>query len=535
MTKRITGAPDLKPGRLAAAILAAGMTGGALAQPEFHVSNEFAVTASDVSGPGDRQSSLSEGARYLNVLGLNGSGKLGGYDYRFTLGAKATDDDRNDPSGLTLTNLQGRIGDGRHTLTLGDAFESFSQYALNTAVKGGSWRYADSANPGGPELTVLHGLAVSRWDNLWDLPVLERRVTAARAKQAFGDEVVLGVSAVRTSDGNVPAGVSRLDGHTTTLDAEYRPIPGLTLRAETSFSGYDEEQATGVVQQSDGNALRLEAVGDADPSRVSLEYERVAPDYVTLAGSATADREKFKAKWRYKHTRDVTWNFGALWFHDNLDGQKAQRTDYTRPEVEVNVRRLGGRQYASGTLSYKLDRSENSTATTRDQFLNANYRDRFGDVDSESNLGVTFYRTTNARDAREVTANTSLGSRHTVGGVVLKPVLYLGAWNNRDELAAPRASDRIVEYSAGLGCDVPAWKLTSNVKLGENRLDKSAGTDSQKTYANLSVHWRPDSLRDWQGTLFARALVNDFRYDPNAVSAQNFRENSLSLGLNVQY
>ncbi len=533
MTIRITGLPGFRPCRLALAMLAAA--GGAQAQQEIHVSNEFAVTASDVSGPGDRQSSLTEGARYLNVLGITGNGQMGGYDYRFNLGAKATDDNRNDINGLTLTNLQGKLSNNVHALTLGDTFESFSQYALNTAVKGGSWRYADSANPGGPELTVLHGLAVSRWDNFWDLPTLERRVTGARAKQAFGDEVALGISAVQTSDGNVQPGASRLKGHTATVDAEYRPMPGLTVRAETSFSGYEEELAAGVVVKTDGNAFRLEAVGDADPSRVSLEYERVAPEYVTLAGSATADREKFKAKWRYKHTRDVTWNFGALWFHDNLDGQKAQRTDYTRPEMEVTVRRLGGRQYASGTLSYKLDRSENSTATTRDQFLNANYRDRFGDLDSETNLGTTFYKTTNARDAREVTANTSLSSRHTVGGVVLKPVLYLGAWNNRDELAAPRATDRIVEYSAGLGCDVPAWKVTSNLKIGENRLDKSAGTDSQKAYANLNVYWRPDTLREWQGMFFARLLVNDYRYDPNAVSALDFRENSLSLGLNVQY
>jgi len=535
MSIRQTGQPAWRPARLTAAILVAGVSAAAQAQHEVHVSNEFAVTASDISGPGDRQSSLTEGARYLNVLGVNGNGRLGDYDYRFTLGAKATDDDRNDVSSLTLTNLQGKLSNGRHTVTLGDTFESFSQYALSTAVKGGSWRYADNARPGAPELTILHGVAVSRWDNLWDLPVLERRVSGVRGRQAIGDDLTLGASAVRTSDGNLPSGVSRLSGRTATLDAEYRPIPGLTVRAEASSSGYDEEQPAGTVRESDGRALRLEAVGDADPSRVSLEYERVDPDYVTLAGSATPDREKFKAKWRYKHTRDITWNFGALWFRDNLDGQKAQRTDYTRPEVEVTVRRLMGRQYASGTLSYKLDRAENDTAVTRDQFLNANYRDRFGELDSETNIGATRYKTPNTRDSREVTANTSLSSRYSVGRVVLKPVVYLGAWNNADELAAPRATDRIIEYSAGLGCDVPDWKVSSNLKLGENRLDKDTGTDSQKTYANLNVYWRPDRLRQWQGMLFARALVNDFRYDPNAVSALDFRENSLSLGLNVQY
>ncbi len=61
-------------------------------------------------------------------------------DYNFNLGAKGTDDKRNDIQPFSLTNMQGRFTNKVHTLTIGDTFESFSQYALNTAVKGASYR-----------------------------------------------------------------------------------------------------------------------------------------------------------------------------------------------------------------------------------------------------------------------------------------------------------------------------------------------------------------------------------------------------------
>ena len=505
------------------------------AEHEIHVSNDFSVTYNDVSGPGRDQSSLTRGTRYLDELSVFGNGRLESFDYNYTVGGKTTDDRGNDSKTWSLTNLQGRFTDKVHTLTIGDTFESFSQYALNTAVKGGSYKYS----PGGclPEVTLLYGVAYPRWDNIWATKTTERQVFGGKIKQALlADELWVGFSGVQTIDHNGYGSGSLFDGNVFTGDWEYRPIPGLTIRGESSFSYYGEAPQSGIYRETNGNAHKIEAVGDADPSRISIEYERVSPGYLTIAGSATPDREKVKSKWRYKYAKNLTMNLGFLWFHDNLDGQKTTgRTDRYKPEAGITVKHLFSRQYAVADLSYKVDIANGAVEST-DHIINLNYRDRYGMFDSDTNLGITRYDTTGSRRSFEFTYNAALSSRHTLGAVVLKPSLYLGGWTANEELAAPQATDQIYEYSAALGVDVPGLKITSNVKVGENRLVKQVGTDTSKTFANMNIFWRPDFLAKAQGMLYAKASVNDFRYDPNVGSgSQNFRESSVTSGINCQF
>ena len=126
-----------------------------------------------------------------------------------------------------------------------------------------------------------------------------------------------------------------------------------------------------------------------------------------------------------------------------------------------------------------------------------------------------------------------LSSRHTFEKLILKPSLYLGGWTASDELADTR--DKIYEYSLGLGLDVPDWKLTSDFRMGMNKLEKeAAGTDdSLKTFANMSIYYRPDFLATLnQGMLFLRASINDFNY---TTGTRDFRETSITSGLNIQF
>lgn len=506
------------------------------AEHEIHGSNDFSVTNNNVSGPGSSQSSLTEGSRYLEIFNLFGNGRAGEFDYNWTAGAKATDDRRNDLKNTSLTNLQGRISNKTHTLTMGDTFESFSQYSLNTAVKGGSYKYA-SEKSYLPQLSLLYGVAYSRWDNFWGVDAVERHVFGGKIKQNIGPDFWVGFSAVGTDDNTRVMGGELTNHQTYTVDWEYRPIPGLTVQGESAWLN-GERSATDGAPYIDyyGNAHKLTAIGDGGPSRVTLEFERVSPEFRTTIGSATPDREKAKAKWRYKYTKNLTINSAMLWYRDNLDGSRGFTTNHYKPEIGVTIKRPFNRQYAVVDVTYKLDRTHSQSVNTVDQFINTSYRDRFGVLDSDTSFGIILYDTKASRRAQEFTYNTAFSSRHTLGAVVLKPSLYLGGWTSNEELAAPQATDQIYEYSAGLGLDVPSIKITSNLKIGENRLVKQVGTDTTRTFANLNVYWRPEMLNKLQGMLYAKAFVNDFNYDPNAVAgSQNFRENSVTGGVSVQF
>ena len=511
---------------LLATILTAGI---ASAGTELHMSNDFSATFNDVNGQGSGQSSLSQGFRYLDVLNVYANGTAGGYDYFLKAGGKATDDPRNDMRHFSLTNLNARVTNKIHTVNLGDTFESFSQYALATAVKGGSYRYS---NPTGnsPEVTLVYGIAYPRWDNFYDIDAVERQVMGGKIRQVLAEGFWAGFSGVRTLDHYRLSGSSLFDNRNWTGDFEYRPIPGLTMAGEASFSSTEESGASGLVTTYAGHALRFEAVGDSDPSRVTLEYERVSPRFLTLAGSATPDREKVKSRWRYKYSKDTTINLGFLWYRDNLDGQKAFGTDHYKPEAGITVNRLYGRQYASVGLSYKLDNSHNRTSNAWDHYVNLNYRDRFGSADSDTNIGIAKYDTKSVRRASEFTYNTSLSGRSTVGIFIFKPALYLGGWSSRDDLTDK--NDQIYEYSLGLGAEVPRIKLTLNLKGGQNRLKKDGGTSSTKSFVSLNMFYRPGFLEKLnQGMLFLRAGINDFGF---SARGRDFRETSVTAGLNIQ-
>ncbi len=506
------------------------------AEHEIHGSNDFSLTFNDVTGPGaGSQSSLTEGGRYLEILNLFGNGRLGEFDYNWNVGAKATSDPRNDQKSSSLTNLQGRMTNKTHTLTVGDTFESFSQYALNTAVKGGSYKYQRDGNYG-TSLSTLYGIAYSRWDNFWGVDAVERHVSGAKIKQNIGSDFWLGFSGVKTTDHVRVMGGDLVDEQAYTVDWEYRPIPGLTVQGESSWADGDTSAQSGTSTEFSGNAHKLLVTGDGGPSRVTLEYERVAPGFKTMVGSATPDREKAKAKWRYKYTKNLSITSAMLWYRNNLDGQLGDTTDHYKPEISVSIKRPFKRQYAVADISYKLDRTRSQTVDTLDQFINTSYRDRFGVLDSDTNFGIILYDTKSSRRAQEYTYNTALSSRHTVGMFVLKPGVNLGGWTSNEELAAPQATDQIYEYSVGLGVDIPAVKVTSTFKVGENRLVKEAGTDTTKTFANMNIFWRPEMLIKLQGMVYAKASINDFSYKPNvAGGSQDFQENSITGGVSVQF
>ena len=507
---------------------------------EFHATNEFSVVSNEISGAGKSASSLTKGLNYLEVLNLYGNGTKGAWTYNYTAGGKATDDLRNDSKKLSLTNIQGRATNNVHTVTVGDVFESFSQYALATSIKGGSYRFLKEGTRL-PEVTGVFGWAYPRWDSVWKDPVtrtVSRQAAGLRVKESFNGDLWAGLSAVSAKDtGRISAADALYDAKNYTLDFSYLPMPGLTAAGEYSLSDAELSASAGAAKASSkGNAARLELVGDADPSRVSLEYENVEPDFYSALGSASPDRRKIKSKWRYKYTKRVTFTSGLLWYRNNLDGNNAAGTTYNwKPELSAAIKKpFSGRPYSFADLSYKFDRKYGAGSSGADHYLNANYRDRFGELDSDTNLGYTLYKTKTAvRDAREVNFNTSLNSRHQVKSVVLKPSVNLGTWYSKDELADE--TDKLYEYSLGLGFEAPDANLTSDLRFGANMLRKSAANtdDSDKFFATLNTYWRPRLLAKLNdSTLFLRAGFNDYAF---STTSRNFREKSVTVGINTSF
>ena len=266
---------------------------------------------------------------------------------------------------------------------------------------------------------------------------------------------------------------------------------------------------------------------------MTLEFERVDPLFNTLLGSATPDREKVKTKWRYNYSNNITTTLGFLWYRDHLNDEstKTDRSDYFKPDVGLTLKRLFDRRYLVVDLSSRFTRAYTTGRSTTDQFYTLNYRDRFWNLDSDTNLGYSIYDTSNdIQKDRDYMVNTSLSSRYTMDKVILKPTLYAGGQILKEELQENR--DKTYEYSLGLGCDIPDHKITSNMKIGQNQLKKEIGDSSKRLFGNVSIYYRPAFLEKLnQGMLYVRGYVNDFNY---TTTTRDFRETSITAGLNVR-
>lgn len=489
------------------------------------------VSYNEITGPGKASSSLSEGVRHFENLGINVRGSKSDLKYQLNVSGRATNDERVDPIFVALTSLQARFEYKNNFLNMGDIYEAFSQYSLNTALKGVSYKYKNSST-GTPEISAVFGSAYPRWESWFKdakAQSINRTAYGANIKQELTDTLKLGFTALKSDDSQRITDTDPLYNNTLySLDGEYRPIPGLSISGEFAMSQTElEANSTATKTSYNGNAFKLEIVGDEDPSRVVLGYERVNPEFESLLGSSIKDRERASARWRYKYTPNTTFDSRFTWYRNSLNNTSNSTNNY-KPEVGVNIKRIFDRKYSNLNFNIKLDQKNSSANNSSDYFTDLGYRDRFIGLDVDAGAGFTSYNVDkNTRETLDYSGRLSVSTRKSFDKVILKP--SLNASSNYIDDHINNTTDKIFEYSLSLGVDLPDSKLSSNFKFGQNVLKASAGDDADSLFLNAGIYYRPDvffGIKDC--TLFARAMMNDFAFQTDT---RNFNEKSFSMGI----
>ncbi len=504
------------------------LTSFVYAQSEFHMSNDFNIYYNEITGNGKDSSALTEGWSYIDVLNLNGFKKTQSYSYNYNFGFKFTDDKKNDIKNISLTNLSGSFRKGYNLITAGDIFESFSQYTLASSLKGVSYKFSKESSKL-PEITAVFGHTYPRWDSYFkdpDTRVSKRQAYGFRLKENLAD-FSLGVNYLNTKDIELVRETQKYDSSNYSLDLKYNPFAGLELNGEYAKSDTDEKLSDKSIM---GEAYRFEFVGDADPSRLSIEYENVDPDYLSLLGSAVSDRRKVKAKWRYKYSKMTTINTGILWYRDNLENQKIDTTYTLRPDISMSVKKIfASRPYSYANFSYKFDRRYGANSQ-KDHFFNINYRDKYSEIENDINLGYTIYKTDkNVRDANEINFNTSFNKYIENENTILRPQLTLGSWYSNDELS--NETNRIYEYSLGLGFDKPKKKISGDIRMGQNFLKQEEGDDSDKLFASFNFYYKTKVIK-MDTTFSLRGVYNNYNF---STDTKDFREKSVSFQISTLF
>lgn len=483
----------------------------------------------DVTGPGRASSSLTDGFNHMEDLHVDLRGQKGEFKYQFSASGRATDDDRVDTHSTSLTSFQGRMEYRNNYFSMGDIFESFSQYSLSSSLKGLSYRYENQENAK-PTLALVYGKSYPRWESWWkarDADAVDRSAYGFNVKHEVLSDLTLGLSFLRTEDTDrVDLFDPLYENNVFSLTADYKPLPGLTIAAEGAFSKTEETPAAGERTRSyDGTAFKIEAIGNEDPSRVVLTYERVDPDFETLMGSAVKDRERAGMRWRYKYTKDVTFNTNFAWYRNNLDNTSLSTHTY-RPEFGVSIKRLFDRRYSNFDVTVKWDYKDRKRANDNsDYFVDFGYRDRFGIFDFDAGFGFTSYNVEhNETDTMDYTARLNISTRKSFEKVILRPFVNLSSSYIDDDVND--GTDKLYDYSLGLGMDFPDHNINSSFQFGQNILRSELGEHAEAYFINASAYYRPEFMKD--SVFFARLAINDFAFQ---TGSRDYKEKSVVLGV----
>lgn len=501
--------------------------------------NDFSINYNGVTGPGQSKSNLTEGLNYLDILSVYGGGQVDGTQYDFNIGGKMTDDENLDIKQYSLTHFNFRYTTPYQAINFGDTFEFLSPFTLSTAVKGASYKYRGGPSPWLPQVTMLYGRAMPRWDALWggsDTESTQREVYGARVMYALPFALKTGVNVVSAQDADpVPIQSDLYDIGVYSVDFDFRPIPELTISGESAFNDTRVARQNGPIDERyDGRAYRIKAIGEYASFRLAAEYERITPEFENPMGSAFSDREKVKFSGQYQFNKKIHLYTNLLWFRDNLNDQKPEgRTDVWRPEVAVAYNTVFNRPDAAAKLSYRKEIAERGSDRLKfDDLFNLNYRDAFGLIETDTNLGYNLRRHENgAAETEEFVYNTTLRSYLETAHVVFKPNLHLGGWRLRDELSID--DDRALQYAVGLGIDWPEKRLTSSMSVGINELKIEGGDDSTKSFGNFNISWEPLPLAQLKRILlYLKGGYNDLDF---STDSENFREEKLFAGIKIKY
>lgn len=495
---------------------------------QYHTSVDTELSTGSVTGPGGAASLVDETLGYRADIRVTGHKDDDGGSQLMSFGLSVGSDLGMGTRAVAVTNLKWEKTSSNYRLRLGDVMESFSQYSLSSSFKGLSYTHTLR----GLELMIAGGYAYPRWENLYagsEIAAVQREVKGVRLAYGVASPSggTYGASIVSSTDrSGIKPGDKLYDNVVLSCDTEFRPIPGLTVRAVAASSDTSEKTRA---MQAGGNAIKIDARSAAKQGRATFEYERATPGFMAVMGSAVADREKVKLRITSNHTKTVTSTIGYMYTKDNLENQKAQTTISNKPEVSVNVRRLLNRRYANlgAALKYNFQRTGDGTADGRTMSLD--YRDRFGPVDTSFSVSKDSSGTI-LSETEGTSYLLELSSRAELGTATLRPTLMSSLTTDRNHLTAEWK--QTTDMAVDLRVDLSPSNINSSLRVGQETSIGSS-TSPKRIYGDLSVYYRPGFLASRRdGRIYLRANHAGYTH---ADASQDRVETSVKMGVSLSW
>jgi hypothetical protein len=496
---------------------------GALAQEnsyEMRMSNRTDVYWYGVTGPGKDKSFYDPGWHILQENDLMVANTFGvGWDSRFNLTVRGTDTDQFDQERLSIQRIDWRLKKDKVTGYLGDYFANLSSYTMSRGIKGAAFRidFADEQNYFTGAWGSFHGPWAHIYRSRDDEPM--DRYGGGLRYQFARDAWTLGANVVkvedRKNDSNRSIYEDAYEQWVGALDWEYRS-DAMVLRGEHAYADTDQSPMTRPDDNLHGNANKVELMARLGILRANARYERVSPEFVSVAGGATPDRTRTYTRLDLDLTRNVRL-FGLFNFNaNNIENDMPVTTRDTTGEAGVRLSRLFGRPSLTSTVSLRrkwLDTTDDSRDMTSDR-IKFSLADRFWRVMRVQGQFETIIDDHDNRPdkSRNYFYDFQVSSRHRLPDQnwELSPSFFVGI-QERDNLTT-KGSDVSETFRGQFAADYKRFFRTGfDVERSLNFFDQNTGVDSTRDRQVIFCEVMPEWLSG--GRMRAEASNNDYNFD----------------------
>jgi hypothetical protein len=416
------------------------------AEWNLSVANRTEVMNHGIVGLGRLSSFYDPGTHILHESEIRYSSVVNGA-WNSTLNStiRYTDSLQFDPNYWSVQNLEWKFTDTKRTFNVGDYFANLSSYAMNKGIKGAAYQqnFQDDQN----YLRVAYGTFDGQWAYL--LPNSNDNLNepmdrfGGGARYQFANEkwrIGTNLAHVRDLFGDKNRNLSTAyEQYVPALDWEYRE-QAFVLTGEHAYSNTNIEPWGMAGTRLSGSANKLALRASIESTNIDAQAERVTPDFMTLAGGATADRLRLYGK---VETRIANvWSvFGILdRYNDNL-GDRQRNTTYNT-SIETGFKRLRafGRRNMAVAVSYRYRSTENTDRSVKrdSDRVKLRFSDRYHEVvDLKADWERIIDRNhkVDPSSAQNNMYGFSINSRHEAGNWLIRPSFEFSAQENQNHSA----------------------------------------------------------------------------------------------------
>ncbi|TLP40514.1 porin family protein [Arcobacter arenosus] len=401
----------------------------------------------DVEG----QSNNTEGLTQSQELNLNYHGPLYEGNAGVRVKARATNDDRIQDNMAEIQYFNGHYTNKYWKHEIGDVAASMNPYVYGGSLKGFKTVYKSDKKENKWDYKFILGVKKSQWRETYqtvESEPLDTYTAAFEAKYTYERAKEINLSVVTLKDDLSSADSSSAPGSkglTFGVDGKWRFNKYITLKGRTAVSHSTDDLRAGKESKTKTAILvRLLTRPVLSSVKSNFLYQRIAPDFVSVAGSANSDNEKVENMTTWRINKQLSSKLSFKYDRDNLNGSlgDTQNTYYEavnitykpeflkRSNIDLRFTNKDVRGRGSDNNRYTIDLSGNYRTTSGFRYsLAYNFSDLKDYVTTTSSQKInnirftlgykkklendSFYRITTSLDAQNV--NQSGNSQEKFG------------------------------------------------------------------------------------------------------------------------